>query len=93
MPIPRDQYLALPDLVDLALGNGYRLLAVSQASLDEWDEFESGFTAGYGHWLAEHDADDPEAEEVRRLAGRQHAAYFDGYRGVMGLAYLQLVAV
>jgi hypothetical protein len=50
-------------------------------------------TAGYDRWLAEHDADDPEAEEVRVLAARQHAAYFGGYRGILGLAYLQLLAV
>jgi hypothetical protein len=30
---------------------------------------------------------------VRGLAARQHAAYFGGYRGILGLAYLQLVAV
>jgi SAM-dependent methyltransferase len=88
-----DEFVTVGSLVELAKGHGFAVLAVHEASLDEWDEFESGFTAGYGRWLAEHDADDPEAEEVRRLVGRQHAAYLDGYRGVMGLAYLQLVAV
>jgi hypothetical protein len=33
------------------------------------------------------------AEEVRALAARQHTAYFGGYRGILGLAYLELVAV
>ena len=88
-----DEFVPIGTLVGLAKRHGFAVLAAHEASLDEWDVFESGFAAGYGRWLAEHDADDPDAEEVRRLAARQHAAYFDGYRGVMGLAYLQLVAV
>jgi hypothetical protein len=30
---------------------------------------------------------------VRDLATGRRAAYFDGYRGILGLAYLRLVAV
>jgi len=88
-----DEYVTLGRFVELAETLGFAVAAASEASLDEWDVFESGFTAGYARWLAEHDPDDPEAEEVRGLAARQHAAYFEGYRGVLGLAYLQLVAV
>jgi hypothetical protein len=68
-------------------------MAAHEAGLDEWDVFESGFAAGYARWLASHPADDPDAEEVRELAARQHTAYFGGYRGILGLAYLHLVAV
>jgi cyclopropane fatty-acyl-phospholipid synthase-like methyltransferase len=88
-----DEYLPLGTLVALAEANGFAVVAAHEADLDEWDTFESGFTAGYARWLAEHDADDPEAEEVHGLAARQHAAYFGGYRGILGLAYLQLVAL
>jgi cyclopropane fatty-acyl-phospholipid synthase-like methyltransferase len=88
-----DEYVPLATLVALAEANGFAVMAAHEADLDEWDTFESGFTAGYARWLAEHDADDPEAEEVRGLAARQHAAYFGGYRGILGLAYLQLVAL
>jgi hypothetical protein len=66
---------------------------VHEASLDEWDVFESGYAAGYARWLADHDPGDPEADEVRELAERQRAAYFEGYRGVLGLGYLELLAV
>ena len=88
-----DEYVPLGTLVALAESHGFAVLAAHEADLDEWDTFESGFTAGYARWLAEHDADDPEAAEVRVLAARQHAAYFGGYRGILGLAYLQLLAV
>lgn len=88
-----DEYVGLGALVELAKAQGFAVLAAHEADRDEWDEFESGFTAGYARWLAEHPADEPEAEEVRQLAARQHAAYFDGYRGILGLAYLHLVAV
>jgi cyclopropane fatty-acyl-phospholipid synthase-like methyltransferase len=88
-----DEFVALGPLVEIAEAHGFALVAAHEASLDEWDAFESGFTAGYAHWLAAHEPDDPEAEEVRGLASRQHASYLGGYRGVLGLAYLELVAV
>ena len=88
-----DEYVTLGELVDLAKAQGFAVMAAHEAGLDEWDAFESGFAAGYARWLAEHPADDPDAEEVRALAARQHTAYFGGYRGILGLAYLHLVAV
>jgi SAM-dependent methyltransferase len=88
-----DEYVALGALVEIAERHGFAVMAAHEAGLDEWDAFESGFTAGYARWLAEHEPDDPEAEEVRGLAARQHASYFGGYRGILGLAYLELVAV
>jgi SAM-dependent methyltransferase len=88
-----DEYVAIGALVDLAEAHGFAVVAVHEADLDEWDTFESGFTARYARWLAEHAPDHRDAEEVRGLAARQHASYFGGYRGILGLAYLQLVAV
>jgi hypothetical protein len=88
-----DEYVALGALVLIAEAQGFAVVAAHEAGLDEWDAFESGDTAGYARWLAEHAPDDPEAEEVRGLAARQHTSYFEGYRGILGLAYLELVAV
>jgi SAM-dependent methyltransferase len=88
-----DEYVDLRTLLDLAVDHGFAVVAAEEASLDEWDVFESGFTAGYAHWLVEHPADHPDAERVRELAARQRASYLGGYRGILGLAYLQLVAV
>jgi hypothetical protein len=68
-------------------------IAVHEASLEEWDDFESGYSARYARWLAEHDPDDPDTAEVLECAARQRAGYFGGYRGILGMAYLSLVAV
>ena len=88
-----DEYVTLPALVELAEAHSFGVAAVHEASVDEWDAFESGFTAGWVHWLAEHEPDHPDAAGVRERAARQHAAYLGGYRGVLGLAYLHLVAL
>lgn len=88
-----DELVPLCDLVDLAAGHGFAPVAVHEASLDEWDVFESGYSACYARWLAEHDPNDPDATEVRSRAERQRNAYFKGYRGTLGMAYLALVAI
>jgi SAM-dependent methyltransferase len=69
-----DEYVDLAALVALAEGHGFGVMATHEASRDEWDAFESGFTAGWVRWLAEHDAADPDAHDVRERAARQHAA-------------------
>jgi cyclopropane fatty-acyl-phospholipid synthase-like methyltransferase len=88
-----DEFVSLPELLELVVAAGFMPVQVHEADVDEWDAFESGFVARYAHWLAEHGPEHPEAEEVRERAARQRAAYFDGYRGVLGMAYLCLVAV
>src|SRR6266496_2026822 len=84
----RDEYLFLPDLLDLADKCGFACVQAHQASLEEWDAFESGYTARYARWLSSHPADHPDAQEIRRRAQAQRAAYSRGYRGVLGMAYL-----
>jgi SAM-dependent methyltransferase len=92
MSIPLRQYRSLPDLVDLALDHGYRLLALSQASLDEWDEFESRHALGRERWLLAN-TDSPPAGEIRARADAHRNAWLHGWRGVLGIAYLTLVVV
>lgn len=89
----RDEFLFLPDLIELARDSGFVVMQVHEASLDEWDAFESGFTAGYGEWLAQHGSDHPSYADVHRRMSDQQAGYFRGYRGVLGFAYLCLLAV
>jgi hypothetical protein len=43
--------------------------------------------------LAGHEPDHPDADEVRAMATRQRGGYLCGYRGIMGMAYLQLLAI
>jgi SAM-dependent methyltransferase len=88
-----DEFVALAELVELAVEHGFVPIAVHEANLDEWDAFESGFSAGYASWLAAHDHDHTDAAEVRARAKAQRDAYYGGYRGILGMGYLQLLAV
>ena len=88
-----DEFVTLPALLELAAAAGFLPVQVHEANLDEWDEFESGFAARYAWWFGDRSPEHPDADEVSARAARQRAAYFDGYRGVLGMAYLCLVAV
>ncbi len=88
-----DEFVSLGSLVDLAVEHGFAVAAVGEASADEWDKFESGFGARYARWLAHHPVGHPDAAEVRDRAAQQRNGYLRGYRGVLGMGYLQLIAV
>ena len=88
-----DEYVFLPDLLDIARDSGFAVMQVHQATLGEWDAFESGYTARYARWLASHAADHPDAPTVRTKVETQRNAYFRGYRGILGMAYLAMFAV
>lgn len=90
MPIPLEQYRVLPDLVDLAIECGYRLLALSQASPDEWDEFQSQHGLGWERWLLANPGS-PHADEIRARANVHRSTWLRGWRDVLGFAYLTLV--
>jgi SAM-dependent methyltransferase len=81
----------LASLVDLAVAAGFRPEWTETASLDEWEEFESGYQADAEVWLADH-GDHPLAAATRERLDR-HRAQWLSYRGVLGLAYLTLVPV
>lgn len=86
-----DEFVTLAELIELAADEGFQPVTVFEATLDEWDAFESGNAACYARWLADHPADHPDAERVREFADHQRTAYYDGYRGILGMAYLGLV--
>lgn len=71
-----DEFLELPVLLDLVRDMGFEVDHVARATLQEWDDFEAGFSATLS----------PE-----RAAG-QRTAYHQGYRGVLGFAHLCLRA-
>jgi SAM-dependent methyltransferase len=84
-----EEFGSLADLVDLAVAHGLRPLAVSQASTDEWDAFESGYALARERWLLAH-PDDPQAQRIRAEADEHRRRWLRGYRGVLGFAYLTL---
>jgi SAM-dependent methyltransferase len=84
----------LPGLVDLTVQAGFRPAWIEPASLDEWDEFESGYQADIEEWLAAHpDGTHPDAGRARAEVDAHRSRWLRGYRGVLGLAYLTLVPV
>ncbi|WP_426762780.1 SAM-dependent methyltransferase [Pseudarthrobacter sp. 1G09] len=85
-----DEYLTENALHEQICAAGFEVLDADQASIEEWDVFEAGYRNRYTRWLEAHDADHPSAEQVRRQYEEQRAAYEDGYRGVLGMAYFCL---
>ena len=65
---------------------------VGEASLEAWNEFESGFAARLVDELTTLAPDDPSRAEVADALRGQLAAYRRGYRGILGFAWLCLIA-
>lgn len=80
----------LAGLLDLAVGAGFRPEWTETANRDEWEEFESGYQADAEVWLAQNPGH-PDAAGTRERLDR-HRAQWMTYRGVLGIAYLTLVA-
>lgn len=88
-----DEFCRLGELVEYAVEAGFLLSSAYETTQGEWDRFESSFASGYSRWLASHPADDPDADAVRELAARHRRNYYGGYRGVLSMTYLCLIAV
>jgi hypothetical protein len=88
--ITAEDHYHLAGLVDLAMAAGFRPEWIETASLQEWDDFESGYMADVEEWLAEH-PDHPQAAETRQMADDHLSIWLRGSRGIMGLAYLTLI--
>jgi cyclopropane fatty-acyl-phospholipid synthase-like methyltransferase len=84
-----DDFLTSAGLVDVCLDRGFRMLSFSTATIAEWDSFESRFAAGRERWLAAN-PDSPHAVEVRAELDRHRNEWLNGYRGILGFAYLVL---
>ncbi|MFB7513606.1 SAM-dependent methyltransferase [Streptomyces sp. NPDC056144] len=85
-------HLSLGALVELAIEAGFRPAWIETAGVDEWEEFESGYRYDTELWLAANPGH-PLAAETRERVDRQRSSWLNGYRGVLGIAYLTLVAV
>ncbi|MEU3019757.1 MULTISPECIES: class I SAM-dependent methyltransferase [unclassified Nocardiopsis] len=90
--VPRAQHRPLPELVDFALSHGFRLIALAETTVDEWDEFENLHALGWEDWLAENPGS-PDFDEVRDRADRHRHARVHGQRETLGFAYLTLLRV
>ena len=90
--ITAEDHYDLGGLVDLAISAGFRPEWIETASLEEWDDFESGVGADVEEWLAGH-PDHPLAAETRKKADDRLSVWLRGSRGRLGLAYLTLIPV
>jgi len=79
----------LPDVVEAAVGAGFRPFRIETATLGEWDEFESGLAAGAEEWLLAN-PEHPAAGQVRDRLNTHLSIWLRGHRDVMGFAYLTL---
>jgi cyclopropane fatty-acyl-phospholipid synthase-like methyltransferase len=85
-----NEYRSLAELVDLAHEHGYRMLALSQATTDEWDAFQSGYLLGWERWLLANPGH-PDADDIRKRADDSRTRWLHDWRDVLGFAYLTLV--
>jgi SAM-dependent methyltransferase len=90
--ITAEDHYDLATLVERAISARFRPEWIETASLQEWDDFESGYMADVEEWLAGHH-DHPEAAETRKMADEHLSVWLRGSRGLLGLAYLTLIPV
>ncbi len=88
--ITAEDHYDLADLVDQAISAGFRPEWIEAATLEEWDDFESGVGASVEEWLAGH-PDHLRAAEIRRQADDRLSIWLRGSRSRLGLAYLTLI--
>jgi SAM-dependent methyltransferase len=82
----------LAGLVDLAVAAGFRPAWTETATLEEWEDFESGYQCDEEEWLAAH-GDHPEAAGLRAQVDQHRSYWLRGYYDLLGMAYLTLVPV
>jgi len=83
------QVVPLAQLREECRAAGWRVTHLSTADQEEWDDFESSSRAGRQEWLLAHRSD-PRAAGVRDWLDTREREYVEGYRGVLGFAYLVL---
>lgn len=82
----------LAGLAGLAVAAGFRPAWIETATLEEWEEFESGYQCDEEEWLAAH-GDHPAAAGLRERVEQHRSYWLRGYYGLLGMAYLTLVPV
>jgi cyclopropane fatty-acyl-phospholipid synthase-like methyltransferase len=87
-----DEFDDLASLVDLAVDAGFRPAWVETATLEEWEDFESGYQCDEEEWLAAHPGH-PQAAAIRKQVEQHRSFWLRGYYGLLGQAYLTLVPV
>lgn len=74
----------------LARGAGFRVLATTTASLDEWDDYEGRYAAAMERYVAAH-PDDPDAPTMAKRIRDWHDAYLRYGRETLGFGFYILL--
>ena len=82
----------LASLADLAVAAGFRPAWIETATVEEWEDFESGYQCDEEEWLAVHPGH-PRAAEIRERVDQHRSYWLRGYYGLLGEVYLTLVPV
>jgi SAM-dependent methyltransferase len=82
----------LVGLVDQAVAAGFRPAWTETATLEEWEDFESGYQCDDEEWLATHGGH-PKAAQIRAEIDQHRSYWLRGYYDLLGQAYLTLVPV
>lgn len=80
---------SLPALQELATAKGWRVVQVDTADQEEWDQFEESSYRGLERF-AKRAPDHPLSTSAREYAEKRRKDYYNGYRGILGFAYLIL---
>ncbi|HXY46386.1 MAG TPA: class I SAM-dependent methyltransferase [Thermoplasmata archaeon] len=84
-----NQESSVEAIADRARGAGWRVVHADSADPAEWDSFEESSYRGLERF-ARRAPDHPLSAAARDLAARRRKEYYEGYRGVLGFAYLIL---
>jgi SAM-dependent methyltransferase len=76
-------------IADRAKAAGWRVVHADTADPSEWDSFEESSYRGLERF-ARRAPDHPLSNAARDLAARRRKEYYEGYRGILGFAYLIL---
>jgi SAM-dependent methyltransferase len=84
-----DELRMLEDTLALPASHGWTVTAHHESTVQEWDDYESGYAGNIRDWLAAN-ASDPEAEAFRGRIESWNAAYERWGRETMGFVTLVL---
>jgi ubiquinone/menaquinone biosynthesis C-methylase UbiE len=78
-------YVSLRDTVERFHAAGLDVVTIIDASLDDWDRYETLHWRALEEWLAAH-LDDPDADDIRRRHEANRDAYLAWQRDLLGWA-------
>jgi SAM-dependent methyltransferase len=79
------EFVPLPETVERFSRAGLEPVTMIDASMDDWDRYETLHWLAVDAWLRDH-RDDPDAGEIRERSARYRARYLDWERALLGWA-------